>query len=226
MPLEIRPLAEEDVWEYHDIFNKAFKGTLVSNLSPPPTETSMQEQVEKTKKTMHTEPDLRLLKVVDTDLDDRIVACAKWRINEKERTEEEIQTMLPKPNREKDSAISIELQDYLTRVRKQYMGTKPFVFLSLLITHPEHQRRGAGAMLIQWGLDKADELKLPSFLEASDAGKPLYERFGFETQEVTTWDNTKYVSARCTLQMQMTNFYRYGFEGITTNSAMIRPART
>ncbi|PVI03776.1 acyl-CoA N-acyltransferase [Periconia macrospinosa] len=205
MPLEIRPITEADLRDYVETAAKAFAGTLVAKISPP-SEESTQKQIAKTLKSLKEEPDLRLLKVVDTELNDKVVACAKWRINEKERTEEEIQTMLPVPDRENDSAVSIELQEYLARVRRKYMGTKPFVFLSLLVVHPDHQRRGAGAQLLQWGIEKADELRLPCFLESSDAGKPLYLKYGFEPLEVTTWDNTK-----------------YGFEGITTNTCMIRP---
>ncbi|CAI6341520.1 unnamed protein product [Periconia digitata] len=208
MPLEIRPITEADLREFIDITAKAFAGTLVSLLNPQLSEEGIQRQIAKNTKSMREEPDCHLLKVVDTELDDKIVACAKWRINEKERTEEQIQNMLPQPNRETDSAVSIELQEYLSRMRMKYMGTKPFVFLHLLVVHPEHQRRGAGAMLLQWGVDKADELKLPAFLESSDAGKALYTKFGFEAHEVTSWDNTK-----------------YGLEGVTTNSAMLRSPR-
>lgn len=36
-------------------------------------------------------------------------------------------------------------------------------------------------MLIKWGLAEADRLGLPSFLESSPAGRPLYEKYGFRT---------------------------------------------
>ena len=35
-------------------------------------------------------------------------------------------------------------------------------------------------MIVKWGCDKADELGLPAYLEASAAGKPVYLRHGFE----------------------------------------------
>lgn len=34
-------------------------------------------------------------------------------------------------------------------------------------------------MLIQWGLDKARDLKLPAYLEASTTGYKLYAKHGF-----------------------------------------------
>lgn len=51
--------------------------------------------------------------------------------------------------------------------------------LHMLVVDPEHQRRGAGRLLVKWGCSRADEDKVPGFLEASDAGRPLYESFGF-----------------------------------------------
>lgn len=60
-------------------------------------------------------------------------------------------------------------------------------------------------MLLSWGLRKADSAQLPSFLESSPMGRPLYERMGFEAKEVVTWDLTK-----------------YGFEGTDTSTVMIR----
>lgn len=53
--------------------------------------------------------------------------------------------------------------------------------LKFLHTDPKHQKRGAGGMLVKWGVDKAKEMGLPAYLEASTAGKPLYEKHGFET---------------------------------------------
>ena len=35
-------------------------------------------------------------------------------------------------------------------------------------------------MLVKWGCSRADRAGLPSFLEASDAGRFLYESLGFE----------------------------------------------
>ena len=34
-------------------------------------------------------------------------------------------------------------------------------------------------MLVKWGVDKAKQDGIPAFIEASAAGKPLYEKCGF-----------------------------------------------
>lgn len=77
--------------------------------------------------------------------------------------------------------------------------------LNILVTDVNHHRRGAGAMLLAWALRKADSAQLPAFLEASEMGRPLYERFGFKPQEKVKWDLSK-----------------YGSEGWDVSTAMIR----
>ncbi|TRX89378.1 hypothetical protein FHL15_009676 [Xylaria flabelliformis] len=46
--------------------------------------------------------------------------------------------------------------------------------------HPDHQRRGAGRLLMQWGIDVAEKTGLPIYLESTVPGNSLYEAMGFE----------------------------------------------
>lgn len=39
-------------------------------------------------------------------------------------------------------------------------------------------------MMLQWGVEKAEELGLKMLVEATVTGRALYERFGFVTREV------------------------------------------
>ncbi|KAJ6788648.1 hypothetical protein PWT90_06956 [Aphanocladium album] len=80
------------------------------------------------------------------------------------------------------------------------MGNKPHFFklisappdLKLLHTDPAYQRRGAGSMLLQHFADEADKHGLESYLESSDEGRPLYEKFGYETVDVLVTDFSKW----------------------------------
>jgi len=54
------------------------------------------------------------------------------------------------------------------------------VYLDILAVDPRYQGQGIGKALLQWGLDEADRLGMITFLEATNEGKPLYEKFGFE----------------------------------------------
>jgi len=47
--------------------------------------------------------------------------------------------------------------------------------------HPEHQQKGVGSMLLEYGVRKADELGIECFVEVTDEGMGLYKKFGFMT---------------------------------------------
>ncbi|KAI9650467.1 hypothetical protein NHQ30_000483 [Ciborinia camelliae] len=64
--------------------------------------------------------------------------------------------------------------------RQQWMN-RPHIALNQTSVHPEYRGKGVGAILMKWGTDKADELGLEGFIEASDSGRGLYEKHGFRT---------------------------------------------
>ncbi|KAI9660536.1 MAG: hypothetical protein M1821_009887 [Bathelium mastoideum] len=45
---------------------------------------------------------------------------------------------------------------------------------------PQYRRRGAGRLLLDWGLQRAREEGVPVLLEATPQGVPLYEKAGFK----------------------------------------------
>ena len=59
-------------------------------------------------------------------------------------------------------------------------------YVALVATDPAHQRRGYAEAAMRRALDVAAERHgdVPSFLHATDAGRPIYERMGYTT--VTT----------------------------------------
>lgn len=69
---------------------------------------------------------------------------------------------------------------------------KPYVSLKLLATLPNYHRRGAGTLLLKRGLEWADGLGLPVYLDAAVSGVALYERHGFHVVEQIPFDGTKH----------------------------------
>ena len=64
--------------------------------------------------------------------------------------------------------------------------------LSILITDPAHGRRGAGGLLIKWGVDEAKKYNLPLFVESSRKGHELYGKYGFKDLECHELDLSKW----------------------------------
>ena len=53
--------------------------------------------------------------------------------------------------------------------------------LNWMAVDPAHRLRGIGCLLMDVGIARADELDLECWMEASGMGRPLYEKFGFQS---------------------------------------------
>jgi GNAT superfamily N-acetyltransferase len=85
-------------------------------------------------------------------------------------------TWLEKPEEKRDAARI--LADFMGRRRIQ--TAEAHVLCFMMFVDPEYQRMGAGKMCMKWGTDLADQLMLPSWIEASPKGEGLYRKFGYE----------------------------------------------
>jgi predicted GNAT family N-acyltransferase len=77
--------------------------------------------------------------------------------------------------------------------------------LALLVTASQHRRRGAGSLIVQWGVQKSEELRLPAYLQASEQGRRLYRHYGFEDIDTVEY-----------------NLSEYGLEGVERMTEMLR----
>lgn len=71
------------------------------------------------------------------------------------------------------------------RNRLGITGSGPYATLGSFFTLPEHRKLGIGHLLMQWGLERADEKGLDVWIEAAPPAVPFYERHGFIQKEVT-----------------------------------------
>lgn len=82
-----------------------------------------------------------------------------------------------------------------------------FLDVKIIETDPAHHRRGAGGQLLKYASDEADRLGIPCYLEATDAGKPLYEKHGYRTIDTFEYP-----------------LHKYGGTGVMSFALMERPA--
>lgn len=69
----------------------------------------------------------------------------------------------------------------MDQTRAEVMGDEKHWYLAPLFTVPKFQGRGVGGKLLKWAFERADATSpvTPIYLEASAAGKPVYEHYGF-----------------------------------------------
>ncbi|KAH8662912.1 amidase signature domain-containing protein [Tricladium varicosporioides] len=116
-----------------------------------------------------------VLVIRDTHSDNQIISFAKWDL----------------PGASQGLPIDVTWhedvnQDFLTRyqefaeaAKQRVIGNKKCFCMTFLGTDPNHQGRGAASLLIQWGIERAEENKVPIYLDSTLDAAPLYRRHGF-----------------------------------------------
>lgn len=84
-----------------------------------------------------------------------------------------------------DPALAGVFFGRLADMHEEIMAGRPHWYLELIVTRSRYQGRGAGGMLMRWGVERADEEGVECYLDATPEGKRLYERFGFT--DISTW---------------------------------------
>jgi GNAT superfamily N-acetyltransferase len=199
--LQISLLKPEEAQQYMRVRHETFKTTVNKILYSrgEPSQKTLDRVTEEIRSGI-VNKGILYLKCVDTSTGD-IIAGARWRYvkpkeeGAKERTWDEVEAAFLEridPYDESDPAVLTALFDLFNNYKREYLGTRPYYCLDTLVTLPQHERRGAGSMLVRWGCEKADEAGVEAYLEASLVGAPLYARHGFEGREEIELDLRKY----------------------------------
>ncbi|KAL2154632.1 hypothetical protein VTH82DRAFT_3308 [Thermothelomyces myriococcoides] len=125
-----------------------------------------------------------------------IIAFAKWQLQreplpEDEWKNEEFKATAEAWGEDCDLAFVDAFIGGMNRVQRDNAKGEAALYLSLLGCTPAYQRCGAGSALLEWGVNLADRLGLPSRLEASPAGYRLYKKFGYEDMAVLDLEITE-----------------------------------
>ncbi len=70
--------------------------------------------------------------------------------------------------------------------------TRDYLDVQVLATAPAYQRRGLGSMLLKHVLQMADKEGKVAYIEATDAGYPLYLRLGWKQIDIVELDLSNY----------------------------------
>lgn len=65
-------------------------------------------------------------------------------------------------------------------IRHKHLTGKQIVMLDDLCVWPNHQRQGAGTLLLKKALNFADDRRLPCYLESTPLAQKMYTRQGFQ----------------------------------------------
>ncbi|EEP77544.1 predicted protein [Uncinocarpus reesii 1704] len=197
MPLSVRPLSTPaDLSRAVEIqsttfANSAFCRTVGASPEGNPRTLSPADrhaiQISRLQEAVETDPTFHLLGAVDDETGE-IVAVAKWNVF-LDRAALEMWKRGARTDRDMEIPRGVDEEGYrfakgrMYEAKKKWFGEegREHCFLAVLCTHPDHQGRGAGTLLLKYGLEIADKHGVESFLEASAKGLPLYERYGFES---------------------------------------------
>jgi hypothetical protein len=198
--LQISLLKPEEAEQYMRIRNEVFRSTINRILYSrgEPSQKTLDRVTEEIRDGI-VNKGILYLKCIDTTTGE-MIAGARWRHikpNEegaKERTWEEVDAgfAIPEPYDESDPEMFRKLFILFNTNKREILGTRPHYVLDTLVTLQNHGRRGAGSMLVRWGCEKADEVGVEAYLEASPMGAPMYARHGFRPVKEVELDLRKW----------------------------------
>ncbi|XP_014559678.1 hypothetical protein COCVIDRAFT_35203 [Bipolaris victoriae FI3] len=92
-----------------------------------------------------------------------------------------------------DHQMVDELSEAIEKAEAEALSTgDEFLALDYLATHPEHQRRGIGSMLLAEGLAYADRNSLKTIVVAKTPGVKLYQDHGFQVVKLVQQERPQY----------------------------------
>ena len=200
MTYQIHPLLIDDVREVFTMAQSAFAKTNRHLYNPyPASAESFEKILERQAAFIRDRRPNQTFKAVD-DATGQIVAAAGWSVYEEDEpvtktVEETVEARMQPRVPELCEETFRGVYTVMTEGRRDAIGSggegeagerkvvkcKKRVELEFLYTHPGFQRRGIASALLRRFLQETEGLGLMLYLQATDEGKPLYERIGFET---------------------------------------------
>ncbi|OAL36935.1 hypothetical protein AYO20_03704 [Fonsecaea nubica] len=171
-----------------------------------PTLTSITYFVRLFENEMENDPSCHVMVVKDA-MSGEIASYAFWHFYPPRSQEEVEREMLirefPLPD-DANKELGSRLIHHSVRKRHEVVASaigteKAYVFLAAIGTSPKYQKQGAASLLLQWGLERADDRGLSIYVESAPAALRLYERHGFKEiskfpLEMSPWKEGEYLN--------------------------------
>ncbi|EXJ77805.1 hypothetical protein A1O3_10034 [Capronia epimyces CBS 606.96] len=131
---------------------------------------------------MENDPSCHIM-IVKEALSREVVSFAIWHFypprSQDEIEEEMLIHEFPLPS-DSNKELGNKLLHASIRKRHEVVATNIGAERPYACTSPQYQRQGAGSLLLDWGLERADDRGLATYVEASPAAVRLYQRHGFK----------------------------------------------
>lgn len=188
MSIKVLPAEDADMRRIFSIASDAFNVNepLWDAMYPSHPESSGRDAGgERFLKIKNSDPNTTFIKAVDTSSGE-IVGFAKWNVyanntfpdSSSIKGHESIY-WAERPDEEPFSRHCMEVFVVDRNAAIKASGGN-LVSLDILTVDSNHQRRGVGQAMVEWGTQKADALGVEAVVESSAFGKGLYEKNGFD----------------------------------------------
>jgi GNAT superfamily N-acetyltransferase len=204
MPIKIHPTTASDSYESFSTAERAFTAINPILFHTLPLSKTTKELISQSRaQSFGRNPNSHGFKAVDAE-SGALVGLAQWVVHEQEEilsksVEEEVQGKLVPEVPERRVESSLAYYRMLGVGRREALGVerdgegevvklRKRVELATLFVDPDFQGRGIARQLLAWGIGEAEKLGLEMSLEATKAGRRLYESVGFEAVKVERFD--------------------------------------
>lgn len=191
--LRLRPGGPADVEDMCEAVLDAFSGNMVGRTFFPRASASARKFWLRSLAVEVRDPGARFVVVEDAAASPpALVAFAKWVAP----VAAEAGAPMPPPSEDwpadGDPALADVFFGRLADMHGDIMAGRRHWYLEVIATRGVYQGKGAGKMLMGWGVERADEEGFECYLDATPEGKHLYERFGFEDKATLCFFNKSY----------------------------------
>lgn len=191
MAFKLRPGKPEDVPEFVKIFFDGFSNhPITARVFRPGTKEAM-DFWQNSLASEIKDTNARFLAIEDiSTTPPTMAAFAKWnRVEASDNPPAELPNNWPSNG---DTDLAKRFFGELGAKHAEIMGGREHWYLELIATRADYQRRGLGVMLVQWGIDRADEEGWECYLDSTPEGKRLYHKLGFATVCTTEYPDISY----------------------------------